>query len=289
MTVREVLAQGTALLKTSDTIETPGLDAALLLGEVLQTHRAGLIIAGPDPVSDAAQGKYDAALKRRLRGECVAYILGRKEFRGLEFTVNQDVLVPRPDTETLVEAALSSIDSLPSPETCTLLDMCTGSGAVGIALKHERPFITVYASDISSPALRVAQNNARRLLPGTAIHFRESDLFDRIEGQFTLITANPPYIPSDMIERLAQEVKGEPRISLDGGEDGLVLIRRLIPKAKDHLCPGGMLLMEADPSQMNIISGILRDTHYQEVRTYNDLSDRQRVIGGSKGTGRFSR
>jgi release factor glutamine methyltransferase len=188
-----------------------------------------------------------------------------------------------------VEAALSFIDSLPSPETCTLLDMCTGSGAVGIALKHERPSITVYASDISAPALRVAQDNARRLLPGTAIHFRESDLFDRIEGRFTLITANPPYIPSAMIEGLAQEVKGEPRLSLDGGgEDGLGIIRRLIPTAKDRLCPGGMLLIEADPRQMDSIRGMLKDTHYQEVRTYNDLSGCQRVIGGiSGGPSRF--
>ncbi|MDR2485892.1 MAG: peptide chain release factor N(5)-glutamine methyltransferase [Treponema sp.] len=283
MTVGEALAEGAALLKTAS-IETPRLDAALLLAEALHTDRAGLILRYLDPVSGEPRQRYGEFLKQRLAGDCVAYIVGHKEFRGLDFAINPGVLVPRPDTETLVEAALSYIDGLPACETCMLLDMCTGSGAVGIALKHERPRIALYASDISVAALKTAQENARRLLGNRDgdFHFIQSDLFDRIEGRFTLITANPPYIPSAVIETLAQEVKQEPWIGLDGGEDGLEIIRRLIPKAKQYLSPGGMLLIEADPRQMSGIGTMLRDAGYREIKTYDDLSGRQRVIGGGR-------
>ncbi|MDR1956748.1 MAG: peptide chain release factor N(5)-glutamine methyltransferase [Treponema sp.] len=297
MTLREVLAEGTALLQPvpgallsaaapyqSATIDTPALDAALLLGSVLQTSRARLILAADEPVSEAARQRYTELLKRRLQGECVAWILGYKEFWGLEFTVSPEVLVPRPDTETLVDAALAAIDALPPGEPGALLDLCTGSGAVAIALKHERPSMAVYASDISPAAVALAQANAARLLPGTmqrGIQCIESDLFDRIPGRFAIITANPPYLPSRMIDTLALEVRKEPRISLDGGADGLELIRRITSQAKTHLIPGGTLLMEADPRQMHAITGILEDHGYRNIRAVPDLSHRLRVISAA--------
>jgi release factor glutamine methyltransferase len=217
-----------------------------------------------------------------VAGECTAYILGRKEFRCLDFTVTPDVLVPRPETETLVEAALA----LGNGQNLTVLDLCTGSGAVAIALKYESPSIELYASDISPKALTIARENARRIL-GTRgiIHFLEADLFtpltlSRFPGSFSLITVNPPYIASGEIATLAREVRGEPLLALDGGEDGLSLIRRIITEAPAFLLPGGSLLMEADPRQMALITLILKEKGYRDIRTYQDLSGQDRVITG---------
>jgi release factor glutamine methyltransferase len=315
MTVREVLAQGTALLSSlhpGSRIDTPALDAALLLGDLLHTGRAGLIVAGPEQVPDDVREAYARSLERRLSGECVALILGRREFRGLDFTVTPEVLVPRPDTETLVEAALAWIDRQPTPEQLTLLDLCTGSGAVAVSLKHERPFLTVYASDISPQALEVARGNAEKLLGGTEpgspagrlpkpscpgtepekpaapppITFFEGDLFAGLDTlpnlprRFHLITANPPYVPTGVIPSLAAEVRREPRLALDGGEDGLTILRRIISGAVAHLYPASPLLLEADPRQMDALKGLLVSEGYKRIEIYKDLSGLERVIGG---------
>ena len=286
MTLREVLVAGTALLKAGSfpfpqgdqRSPTPALDAALLLASVLKTDRTGLILREAEPVSEGDLQQYTRLLERRLQGECVAWILGYKEFWGLSFTVSPEVLVPRPDTETLVEAGLAVIDRLPATEPCTLLDLCTGSGAVAIALKHERPGIEVYASDISPAALAVAKGNGARLLPKPGMYTIESDLFHRITGRFHIITANPPYVPSTVIPTLALEVRREPRLSLDGGADGLDLIRRILVQAKAHLYPGGTLLMEADPGQMQAITELLRNHGYRPITRIPDLSGMPRVI-----------
>jgi release factor glutamine methyltransferase len=301
LTVGEALAQGTALFIASG-VETAALDASLLLGEVLKTDRVGLVLRSADPLPEGGFARYAESLKRRAAGECAAYILGRKEFRGLDFGVSADVLVPRPDTETLVEAALKHLDArrntppLPSPPS--VLDLCTGSGAVAIALQYERPGTVLYASDISEAALKIALSNAARLLPYISpvppaesgqktepehrpVTFIQSDLFAEIPLRFDLITANPPYIPSGMIGALSPEVQGEPRIALDGGADGLALIRRIITEGKDHLRSGGGLLLEADPRQMDTIAGLLASEGYNDIEVYMDLAGRRRVIGGT--------
>jgi release factor glutamine methyltransferase len=195
MTVQEAVLRGAALFKAAG-IATPALDASLLLADILNTGKAGLILAGPELLDEASCRRFERSLERRRSGECVAYILGRKEFRGLDFTVTADVLVPRPDTETLVEATLACIDELtlirtsggpagplPSPSPVTLLDLCTGSGTLSVALKHERPALRVFASDVSGKALAVARENARRNLQSLVgkelpVIFIESDLFD---------------------------------------------------------------------------------------------------------------
>ncbi|GHV89226.1 hypothetical protein AGMMS50267_15860 [Spirochaetia bacterium] len=356
MTIREALTEGTARLSAAG-IETPSLDAALLLADILNTTRTALILAPLTPLADDTCRRFTQSLDRRLAGVCTAYILGRREFRGLDFTVTPDVLVPRPDTETLVEAALTSIDRMAAktasspPSPIALLDLCTGSGAVAISIKHERPQLAVYASDISPKAIAVARQNAAKLLavcctscspmkkiglqadfylancaqkrsfcrspliavflrhqaqknykrnrlPGTStpaitsetpspITFIESDLFNafpaalNIPRRFNIIVANPPYVPSGVIETLSAEVRREPRLALDGGDDGLDLIRRLITEAPRHLFPGGSLLLEADPSQMETITRILADRGYTGIQTYMDLSQRPRVTGGT--------
>jgi release factor glutamine methyltransferase len=304
MTVQAAQTRAARLLAGAG-IDTPALDSSLLLAEALGLDRERLILAYPGPLPEDAARRFEELLRRRLAGESAAYILGRREFWGLEFTVSPAVLVPRPDTETLVEAALPFLASpasppfrnsapVPAPRT-SALDLCTGSGAVAIALKHEAGGLEVWASDSSPDALEIARHNAARLLgnagkaedsgetaaPGVApITFVLSDLFEQIPRRFSLITANPPYVKSAEIAGLSAEVRGEPRIALDGGADGLDLIRRLIAEAPAHLYPGGGLFLEADSRQMKTIRAELEKTGFAGIQTYRDLSGAERVIGG---------
>jgi release factor glutamine methyltransferase len=283
--------EGSALLRRADEnvsacVTSPSLDASLLLAHALATTRERLIAAGNEPIPDGGYGAFLRLIERRLSGECVAYILGKKEFRGLDFMVSPAVLVPRPDTEILVEAALAGIDGIPPPVRA--LDLCTGSGAAAIALKHERPPADITASDISEAALEIAKINAARLLGNTgadahALHitFIKSDLFENIPERFNLITANPPYIPSDEIDRLAPEVRMEPRTALDGGRDGLALIRRIIAEAPRRLFPDGSLLLEIDPRQAPAVRNLLEKAGFNDIQSYRDLAGLERVMGGS--------
>ena len=286
MTIQNLLAEGKKLLQIPSgaaLIDTPSLDAALLLAETLRLSREDLIMRGNEPIAEEDRENFFKLLERRRNGECIAYILGRKEFRGLEFAVNPGVLVPRPDTETLVEAALEYIDSASARgrATLSLLDLCTGSGAVAISLKSERPFLTVTGSDISQKALDTAALNAK-----PSVRFIHSDLFKNINGTFDIIVSNPPYIPSGKIAALAPEVQREPIIALDGGADGLELIRKIISRAPEHLCLDGVLLLEADAGQMPDICPLLESNGFCDIRIYKDLAGRERVIAGTKGAQR---
>jgi release factor glutamine methyltransferase len=294
--IREALAQAAAELKKIPHIGTPSLDASLLLAEVLQKDRVWLIAEASRPLDEKDLHKFQSLLQRRRSGESAAYILGRKEFRSLMFTVSPAVLVPRPDTETLVEAALENLKGKKSP---AVLELCTGSGAVAVALKNEAPEIEIYACDISAAAVEIAAANAARLLPEKSVRFFQADLFtlppkteSDIKQNFTqlpaaaeklpffsLILANPPYVPSAEIEGLSPEVQAEPRIALDGGPDGLSLIRRIIHEASGHLENGGSLLLEADPRQMESIRALLVREGYTGIQTYKDLSGVERVTG----------
>jgi release factor glutamine methyltransferase len=296
MTIREILAEGKRLLQTpspASFIDTPALDAALLLSEILHIRREDLFVRENEQISEADRDNYFRLLERRRSGECVAYILGRREFRGLEFTVNPQVLVPRPDTETLVEAALEYIGCITKQERAglSLLDLCTGSGAVAISLadslKNEVPFLRISASDVSAGALETAGLNAARLLaggpdggacPAVLISFINSDLFENIQDKFDIIVSNPPYVPSGELSSLAPELQREPALALDGGEDGLALIRKIISQAQDHLLPNGMLFLEADPRQMPAIRTLLETHGFCSIRIHKDLADRDRVI-----------
>jgi len=207
--------------------------------------------------------------------------------------VNPSVLVPRPDTETLVEAALEILGTgnkkiAADHSRPRVLDLCTGCGAIAVSLKHEMPELEVWASDISAEALQTAKANAQRLLPPEAIRFLCGNLFEAlaasepcVSSSFSLIVSNPPYIPTAEIKTLSREVQKEPRLALDGGTDGLDVIRTIIAGATDYLCPGGSLLLEAVPGQMESIAGLLEKKGFAGIKTYRDLSGRQRVIGGS--------
>jgi release factor glutamine methyltransferase len=289
--VTEALAEGRARLAQTET-ESAALDAALLLSRVLKTGREKLYRDSAE-ISPEDLSRFRGYLERRRSGECVAYITGHKEFYGLDFYVNKTVLVPRPDTETLVEAALEEIAAFRSP--ISLLDLCTGSGAVAVALKHEKPEIEVWAADISGEALKIARRNAERLLSGrqnAGIRFFHGDLYGALPSdtpKFTIITANAPYVPSGGIAGLSKEVQNEPRIALDGGEDGLDLIRRIVEGASRYLvreaAPGasGVLLLEADPSQTREIASLMEKRGFGEIRVREDLAGRGRVISGRAG------
>jgi len=304
MTVNQALSAGTSLLTANDpgkaNIETPGLDASLLLAEVLGTDRSGLIIKGNEEIKPGNNECYLELIRRRLDGECVAYILGRKEFYGLDFIVNPTVLVPRPETEILVEACLERIKMLreqnSNPVNLKILDLCTGSGAIAIALKHEVPDLEVWATDISRDALNVARNNCLNLISGinqsgknhsgsgnpnadtASINFIQSNLFENINGTFDMIVSNPPYILSCAIKTLAPEIHHEPRLALDGGEDGLGIIKRIIQDAGEYLTSGGFLLLEADPGQFNEIERVLIDNNFGDFQIIKDLMGNKRTI-----------
>jgi release factor glutamine methyltransferase len=306
MTVREARAEGTAALAAAG-IASAALDSSLLLAEVLRMDRAALTAAGTDPLPAESLAAFRLLLERRMAGECTAYITGRKEFFGLDFAVNPSVLVPRPDTETLVEAAMAELQTLiaHNKTPVRVLDLGTGSGAVAAALKHEMPELDMWATDISPPALETAKANAARLLEdgrldevgrlrsAAPIRFLLADLFEALPGgpdagtavpRFDCIVSNPPYIPTADIKTLAREVQHEPPLALDGGGDGLAVIRNIVARAPDFLCPGGGLFMEADPRQMQDIAALLANRGFEPVQTYRDLSGRERVISGKWNT-----
>ena len=292
MTIYDALTEGSASLALAG-IKSSGLDASLLLAEVLNISRSSLLAAASRPLAEESFAAFIGLIKRRLAGECVAYIVGRKEFYGLEFLVNPSTLVPRPDTEILVEAALIELGMRNEELGIKILDLCTGSGAIAIVLKREMPELDVWAVDISAEALETAQTNAARLLsqgggggrPSMAgIHFCHGDLFDALplspHSLFSVIVSNPPYVPTAVIATLSSEVRMEPFLALDGGDDGLAIIRRIISCASDFLRPGGTLLLEADPQQMERIDSLLKQAGFSGIQTYRDLSGAERVIKG---------
>lgn len=294
MTVGGARAEGAALLRARG-VETPELDASLLLAQILGIERTRLLLLSPEELDAADLAAYQKVLERRSSGICVAYILGYKEFRGLDFHVDPSVLVPRPDTETLVEAALEFL-SAAFPQNASpsgrhpvrhprILDLCTGSGCVAISLAAERQDALVSACDLSPSALDVARRNAARLLPDrlppASVHFFQSDLFSAASGPYDLIVSNPPYVPSAVVDSLSADVRGEPRIALDGGEDGLDLIRRIVRESPSLLDQGGRILIESGFDQGAEIAQLMERAGLRDIRSYRDLAGLERVSGAS--------
>lgn len=285
VTYRDFLARSARTLPESD---SAFLDVSLLLARCLGITRTELL--GRMPVAldrrpeDPALQLFDALMARRRSGESVAYILGCREFFGHSFTVTKAVLVPRPDTETLVQAALEIGDllALESGQSCRPLrlhDACAGSGAVAISIAGERPRWQVGASDLSEGALTVARENSLRLL-GREIPFVRSDLLSGVAPAFDIITANPPYVTSAEVDALMAAGWKEPRLALDGGPDGLELIRRLILQVPSRLSHGGYFLVETDPFQVDTVCAMLSEAGFDGLRVWQDLAGRGRVSGG---------
>jgi release factor glutamine methyltransferase len=258
--------------------DSPRLDAELLLGRVLGCDRVRLILEGTRPLSADELGAFRDLIQRRRRAEPIAYILGEREFYGLLLRVDARVLVPRPDTETLVETALRRTQA--ANLFGGALDVCTGSGCVAIAFARERPTWQVWGLDISEEALQVARNNAERL-GAPRIVFRQGDLFAPLNAKqrFTLITANPPYIPNGEIEGLQRDVRDfEPHLALKGGEDGLQLVRRVINDARSHLVAGGVLALEIGHDQAARSAELLRVAGFVDIERDRDYGGHERVV-----------
>lgn len=255
------------------------IDAQLLhlfaLGRPLH-DRAWLLTHDTDELDPGVMARIDSLLQRRAVGEPLAYITGQKEFFGLPLQIDARVLDPRPDTETLVEWALAL---MPEHTPCEVIDLGTGSGAIALALQHQRPQARVYAVDASTDALSVAQANARRLaLP---VRFEYSHWFDRISGTFDLIVSNPPYIAAG--DSHLSALRHEPLQALASGADGLDDIRAIVAQAPAHLQSGGWLLLEHGHDQAAAVGQLLARAGWQNVQTRQDLAGIVRCTGAQWG------
>jgi release factor glutamine methyltransferase len=339
---------------------SPRLDAEVLLAHCLGTSRVGLYTSFEQPLSESELAQFRALIKRRLAGEPVAYLTGQREFYSLPLHVTPAVLIPRPETELLVEEALrflggsqdarakagepveraaaeaeiaeeeaveeavaqtqavpgvaltvvydpepsaadspadsstdssaappvvtlaaaSSPDSLPAGVSKTVIDIGTGSGAIALAIKHERPSVRVIAIDLSPDALAVARHNATTL--GLTIEFREGDLLTALPEDIApdLVLANLPYIPTAEIAGLSKDVQSEPRLALDGGADGLAIVKRLVAMAAQRLRPGGAILLEIGAGQAGATEQLLRQAGFSGVHSLRDYAGIERLVSG---------
>ena len=276
-TVRRILEWTTAHLKQHGS-ETPRLEAEILLAHARGCPRIRLYTEYDVVLTEDVRARMRELVKRRAAHEPVAYLVGQREFFSLNFEVNSSVLIPRPDTETL---ALSALEWLKERPNSRVLDCGTGSGCVAVTLAVRNPTVKVTAVDISPDALAVAKRNAARHQVSERIEFVQADLFPaQITEKFNLIVSNPPYIGTAEIETLAPEVRDhEPRLALDGGTDGLGVMRRLVDLAPSHLEPHGRILLEISPEQADAVEALLTsDSRWQNVRRIPDLTRRVRVV-----------
>ena len=256
-------------------IQEAALDARLLLEEVCRTDRNTLLVHGDRAVTEEEETQFRIFIERRSTHEPLQQITGWQEFMGLRFSVTEDVLVPRQDTETLVEEVMRYLS-----DGMEILDVCTGSGCILLSLLRYSNGCRGVGCDISEKALAVAGQNAKEL--GISAQFIQSDLFESIEGRFEYIVSNPPYIRKDMIPTLMEEVRDhEPLIALDGGEDGLDFYRKITREATEHLYSGGMLFFEIGYDQGEAVKLLMEEEGYEEVTVSQDLAGLDRVVYGT--------
>ena len=273
MTYREAVEFGTKCL-TDAGVPDAALDAWYLLQMVCRIERSYYYVHGEEDITQDAQKEYEIAVQNRAEHIPLQYIIGEQEFMGLRFKVNSNVLIPRQDTETLVEQVLKIVKP-----GMKVLDLCTGSGCVLISVLKNAPELTGVGSDISKTALLVAKENAK--MHEVDADWIRSDLFDNITETFDVIMANPPYIPTGEILSLMPEVRDfEPENALDGGADGLDFYRKIAGQVKDYLNPGGYVYMEIGYDQGEAVSELMRNAGFTEVEVIKDLARNDRVVKG---------
>lgn len=273
-TVSQLIAEGAQRLAQAG-VDTPRLDAELLLADLLGVGRAYLYAHPEEAVREEMEREWRSRLQRRERREPLAYILGRAEFYGLELTVTRDVLVPRPETEVLVQAVLAKQPTL-------VADIGTGSGCIAVAVAVHLPQAQVWATDLSEAALRIARENAQRHGVAERVHFLQGDLLQPLLGQrFEVIACNPPYVAESERLRLQPEVREwEPPLALFAGHDPLHFHRRLAAEAHFHLREGGWLAMEVGLGQAEAVAALLEEAGYHPVQVHHDLLGVGRVVEG---------
>ena len=273
MNYTEAFLMGMQKLKEAEIGEAQ-LDARLLLEEVCGTDHNTLLCHGDREVSEAEEEQYRKALEQRAVHVPLQHLLGYQDFMGLRFQVNEHVLIPRQDTEILVEEAMRYLH-----DGMRILDLCTGSGCILLSLLHYSNDCEGTGVDISKEALQVAALNAELL--GIKADFLKSDLYEKVTGTFDLLVSNPPYIERKVIPTLMEEVREyDPYIALDGGEDGLDFYRRIIGGAQDYLKRGGQILMEIGSGQAQAVSELLREAGFKEIDVCRDFAGLDRVVSG---------
>lgn len=279
-TIRKVLTWTTQHFEKRQ-VDSPRLTAEVLLSHVLQVGRVRLYVDLDRPLSKDELGTFKALIERRLAGEPTQYLTGVREFYNRTFKVDARVLIPRPETELLVAAALNV---LPKDAPSRALDVCTGSGCIAISLAAERPLATVVATDLSPDACALAKENAEALKVADRVTVLQGDLYAPLppDARFRVVVSNPPYIDTAEIPTLSPEVRREPKLALDGGPDGLVAIRRVVTGARRWLEPGGLLAMEIGETQGAAVLELLRAAGYADARVEKDLERRERMAFGTQ-------
>ena len=282
MIIKEVLKTAIEKLKNKN-IEDASMKVKMILSDTLNKEKEYLLVHDQDELDEDVLKVFDERLNKLISGKPIQYILNKQDFMGLHFYVDENVLIPQPDTENLVEEVIKISKTLKmSKEQLKVLDMCTGSGAIAVSLSKYVDKALIYASDISINALDVAKKNAKsNSLDITFIH---SDLFNDIEisNQFDIIVSNPPYIETEVIKSLSKEVQEEPIIALDGGKDGLDFYREIIKCAKEYLIKDGYLVLEIRKNQKDSVIKLLQDNDYKNIYSKKDLSGNDRVVVGQK-------
>lgn len=262
-------------------VPEPDIDARYLVELVGDFSEAQYLLRRDETIPEEQLARLNELTARRCAREPLQYIIGSQEFMGLPFICNGDCLIPRQDTEILVEHAMNAVKQPGHGADTRVLDLCTGSGCVIVSLAKLCGLHNTVGTDISEAALTVAKSNAA--LNGVDTRFFVSDLFDGVEGTFDVITANPPYIDTDLIHGLIPEIwEYEPMVALDGGSDGLVFYRRIAAEAARYLTDGGWLLFEIGDTQGRAVADIMCEAGFENVSVHRDLAGLERVVKGRK-------
>ncbi len=275
MKIEELLRYGKEKLEKQK-VEDTSIISRILMQYVLKIDRNKLIINKNDNVDINKENEYKEYIEKIIKGKPVQYITNNQEFMKLNFYVDENVLIPQPDTEILVEEVIKSIDIM---ENIEILDMCTGSGCIGISLAKNIKNTKVTLVDISKEAIEIAKKNAIQNGVENKVTFIQSDMFENVKGKFDIIVSNPPYIKTDIIQTLDKQVQNEPHIALDGGEDGLDFYKMLINEAHKYLKKGGKIFLEIGYDQKQKVESLAKQSkHYKKIETIKDLSQNDRVI-----------
>jgi len=275
MTLNDAIVAATAQLKNAS--PTPALDAQVLLAHSLGQDRTYLIAHAKDTLDTETSRRFEQLVAQRINGIPVAYLTGEQEFWSLPFRVTADTLIPRPETELLVELALEKI---PNKQKFLIADIGTGSGAIAIAIANERKGSSVIASDRSAKAIAVARQNANRLGIDN-VEFVQGETFDPLaDKKFNLVVSNPPYVPESDPHLAQGDVRFEPRSALAAGPEGLDVIRQIVEQAKNHLVPQGWLMIEHGYDQESAVEELFERAGFEEIECYRDLAGQPRVTIG---------
>ena len=281
MKIKDILLNGIKILKDNN-IEDANMKCKIVLADLLGKNKEYLVVHDEDEIEDGLNRIFLEKIERLKNHEPLQYIINKQEFMGFEFYVDENVLIPQPDTENLVEEVILLSDKLRKSvrKELRILDLCTGSGAIAISVSKLIKNTLVYASDISKAALKIAEENSSRNRAN--VLFFESDLFSEISKlyKFDIIVSNPPYIEKSVIDTLTEEVKKEPILALDGGEDGLDFYRKIAKGAKEYLNENGYLAFEIGYNQRIDVMQILKENGYKNIYSRKDLGGNDRIVVG---------